>query len=258
MPEFPLPNASTDLSGQVALVTGASSGLGRRFAETLAAAGASVVVAGRRADRLAELVEEIDARGGKAAAVTVDVSDVAALGDAVDRAETAFGTITILVNNAGMPDARRAHRMPLELIDAVFDTNLRGPYVLACEVARRLIEAERPGRIVNLSSMGSFDYGGNGAALYSITKAGINRMTEALAVEWARYGINVNAIAPGAFSSEMMDGMIERIGEFWKSTPRRRLGLPPQLDSTLLYLVSPASEAVTGTIVKVDDGQGSR
>ncbi|HEV7470827.1 MAG TPA: SDR family NAD(P)-dependent oxidoreductase [Pseudonocardia sp.] len=258
MPEFPLPNASTDLSGQVALVTGASSGLGRRFAETLAAAGASVVVAGRRADRLAELVEEIDARGGKAAAVTVDVSDVAALGDAVDRAETAFGTITILVNNAGMPDARRAHRMPLELIDAVFDTNLRGPYVLACEVARRLIEAERPGRIVNLSSMGSFDYDGNGAALYSITKAGINRMTEALAVEWARYGINVNAIAPGAFSSEMMDGMIERIGEFWKSTPRRRLGLPPQLDSTLLYLVSPASEAVTGTIVKVDDGQGSR
>jgi NAD(P)-dependent dehydrogenase (short-subunit alcohol dehydrogenase family) len=258
VPEFPLPNASTDLSGQVALVTGASSGLGRRFAETLAAAGASVVVAGRRADRLAELVEEIDARGGKAAAVTVDVSDVAALGDAVDRAETAFGTITILVNNAGMPDARRAHRMPLELIDAVFDTNLRGPYVLACEVARRLIEAERPGRIVNLSSMGSFDYDGNGAALYSITKAGINRMTEALAVEWARYGINVNAIAPGAFSSEMMDGMIERIGEFWKSTPRRRLGLPPQLDSTLLYLVSPASEAVTGTIVKVDDGQGSR
>ncbi|MEN3301329.1 SDR family NAD(P)-dependent oxidoreductase [Pseudonocardia sp.] len=258
MPDFPLPNASTDLTGQAALVTGASSGLGRRFAEVLAAAGASVVVAGRRVDRLEELVAEIVARGGKAAAVTVDVSDVASLAEAVARAEAAFGTLTILVNNAGIPDAQRAHKMPLELIDAVFDTNLRGPYVLACEVARRLIEAERPGRIVNLSSMGSFDYGGNGAALYSITKAGINRMTEALAVEWARYGINVNAIAPGAFSSEMMDGMIERIGEFWKSTPRRRLGLPPQLDSTLLYLVSPASEAVTGTIIKVDDGQGSR
>ncbi|MEK6437525.1 SDR family NAD(P)-dependent oxidoreductase [Pseudonocardia sp. T1-2H] len=258
MPDFPLPNASSDLTGQAALVTGASSGLGRRFAEVLAAAGASVVVAGRRVDRLEELVAEIVARGGKAAAVTVDVSDVASLPDAVARAEAAFGTLTILVNNAGIPDAQRAHKMSLELIDAVFDTNLRGPYVLACEVARRLIEAERPGRIVNLSSMGSFDYGGNGAALYSITKAGINRMTEALAVEWARYGINVNAIAPGAFSSEMMDGMIERIGEFWKSTPRRRLGLPPQLDSTLLYLVSPASEAVTGTIVKVDDGQGSR
>jgi NAD(P)-dependent dehydrogenase (short-subunit alcohol dehydrogenase family) len=258
VPDFPLPNASTDLTGQAALVTGASSGLGRRFAEVLAAAGASVVVAGRRVDRLEELVAEIVARGGKAAAVTVDVSDVASLAEAVARAEAAFGTLTILVNTAGIPDAQRAHKMPLELIDAVFDTNLRGPYVLACEVARRLIEAERPGRIVNLSSMGSFDYGGNGAALYSITKAGINRMTEALAVEWARYGINVNAIAPGAFSSEMMDGMIERIGEFWKSTPRRRLGLPPQLDSTLLYLVSPASEAVTGTIIKVDDGQGSR
>jgi NAD(P)-dependent dehydrogenase (short-subunit alcohol dehydrogenase family) len=258
VPDFPLPNASTDLTGQAALVTGASSGLGRRFAEVLAAAGASVVVAGRRVDRLEELVAEIVARGGKAAAVTVDVSDVASLAEAVARAEAAFGTLTILVNNAGIPDAQRAHKMPLELIDAVFDTNLRGPYVLACEVARRLIEAERPGRIVNLSSMGSFDYGGNGAALYSITKAGINRMTEALAVEWARYGINVNAIAPGAFSSEMMDGMIERVGEFWQSTPRRRLGLPPQLDSTLLYLVSPASEAVTGTIIKVDDGQGSR
>lgn len=258
MPDFPLPNASTDLTGQAALVTGASSGLGRRFAEVLAAAGASVVVAGRRVDRLEELVGEIVARGGKAAAVTVDVSDVASLAEAVARAEAAFGTLTILVNNAGIPDAERAHKMPLELIDAVFDTNLRGPYVLACEVARRLIEAERPGRIVNLSSMGSFDYTGNGAALYSITKAGINRMTEALAVEWARYGINVNAIAPGAFSSEMMDGMIERVGEFWRSTPRRRLGLPPQLDSTLLYLVSPASEAVTGTIVKVDDGQHGR
>jgi NAD(P)-dependent dehydrogenase (short-subunit alcohol dehydrogenase family) len=154
VPDFPLPNASTDLTGQAALVTGASSGLGRRFAEVLAAAGASVVVAGRRVDRLEELVAEIVARGGKAAAVTVDVSDVASLAEAVARAEAAFGTLTILVNNAGIPDAQRAHKMPLELIDAVFDTNLRGPYVLACEVARRLIEAERPGRIVNLSSWG--------------------------------------------------------------------------------------------------------
>ncbi|MCW0215607.1 MAG: SDR family oxidoreductase [Pseudonocardia sp.] len=258
VPGFPLPNASNDLTGQVALVTGASSGLGRRFAEVLAAAGASVVVASRRVDRLEELVKEIDARGGKAAAVAVDVSDVASLADAVDRAEAAFGTITILVNNAGIPDAQRAHKMPLELIDAVFDTNLRGPYVLSCEIARRLIKAELPGRIVSTSSMGSFDYKGNGAALYSITKAGINRMTEALAVEWARFGINVNAIAPGAFSSEMMDGMIERIGDFWENAPRKRLGQAPQLDSTLLYLVSPASEAVTGTVIKVDDGQHGR
>ena len=126
----------------------------------------------------------------------------------------------ILVNNAGIPDAQRAHKMSVELVDAVLDTNVRGPWLLACEVARRLIAAERPGRIVNISSMGAFSYTGMGAALYSVTKAAVNRMTEALAVEWARYGINVNGIAPGAFSSEMMDGMISRIGDITKGFPR--------------------------------------
>jgi NAD(P)-dependent dehydrogenase (short-subunit alcohol dehydrogenase family) len=106
--------------------------------------------------------------------------------------------------------------------------------------------------------MGAFHYDGNGAALYSITKAALNRMTEALAVEWVRFGINVNGIAPGAFSSEMMDGMIGRIGDFVPNLPRKRLGDPAQLDSTLLYLVAPSSEFVTGTIIKADDGQGSR
>jgi NAD(P)-dependent dehydrogenase (short-subunit alcohol dehydrogenase family) len=114
------------------------------------------------------------------------------------------------------------------------------------------------GRIVNISSMGAFSYAGGGAALYSITKAAIVRMTETLAVEWARFGINVNAIAPGAFASEMMDGMLQRVGDITRAFPRQRLGQPSQLDSTLLYLVSPASEFVTGTVVKVDDGQGSR
>lgn len=257
-PDFPLPNASTDLTGQVALVTGASAGLGRRFAAVLAAAGADVVVAARRADRLDELAAEITARGGRCASVPVDISDAAALGDAVDRAEAAFGTVTILVNNAGIPDAQWAHKMPLELIDAVIDTNLRGPFVLSCEVARRLIAAQLPGRIINLSSMGGFSYPGGAAALYSVTKAAITRMTEVLAVEWARYNINVNAIAPGAFSSEMMDGMIARRGDFSQQLPRKRLGDPAQLDSTLLYLAAPSSEFVTGTVVKVDDGQHPR
>jgi NAD(P)-dependent dehydrogenase (short-subunit alcohol dehydrogenase family) len=106
--------------------------------------------------------------------------------------------------------------------------------------------------------MGAFNYGGGAAALYSVTKAAVNRMTEALAVEWAGFGINVNAIAPGAFRSEMMDGMLERLGDITAHFPRKRLGEPPQLDSTLLYLVSPDSEAVTGTVIKVDDGQSSR
>jgi NAD(P)-dependent dehydrogenase (short-subunit alcohol dehydrogenase family) len=258
MTEFPLPNASTDLTGQVALVTGASSGLGRRFALTLAAAGASVGVAGRRLDRLQEVSAEIVSHGGAAVPVPVDLTDAAQIVVAVDTVEAAFGTVTILVNNAAIPDAQRAHRMSIELIDEVIDTNLRAPYFLACEVARRLIAAERPGRIVNISSMGAFRYDGAGAALYSITKAALNRMTEALSVEWVRFGINVNGIAPGAFSSEMMDGMIERIGDFTHTLPRRRLGDPAQLDSTLLYLVAPASEFVTGTVVKVDDGQGAK
>ena len=258
--DFPLPYSSVDLTGQVALVTGATSGLGRRFALTLAAAGADVVACGRRQPRLEQLAAEIAGMTGfgRCAPVALDVTDAGQLVGAVDQGEAAFGTVTILVNNAGIPDAQRAHKMPVELIDAVIATNLRGPYILACEVARRLIAAQRPGRIVNISSMGAFHYHNSGAALYSITKAAVNRMTEALAVEWARYGINVNAIAPGAFSSEMMSGMIERIGDFTPSLPRRRLGHPAQLDSTLLYLVSPSSEVVTGTVIKADDGQGSR
>lgn len=251
-------NAAVDLTGQVALVTGATSGLGRRFAGTLAAAGASVVAAGRRRDRLAELEKEIGATGGTCLGVPLDVTDAGQIVAAVDAAEAAFGPVTILVNNAGIPDAARAHKMSVELVDAVLGTNLRGPYLLAIEVARRLIAADLPGRIVNISSIGAFHYQGGGAALYSMSKAAVNRMTEVLAVEWARNLINVNAIAPGSFESEMMAGMIERVGDFTEMLPRKRLGHPSQLDSTLLYLLSPASEAVTGTVVKVDDGQGGR
>ncbi len=256
--EYPLPNVKVDLSGQVALVTGASSGLGRRFALVLAACGAAVAVTARRIERLEGLAEDIRAGGGEAEALALDVTDPAQFAGVVDAVEQALGPVTILVNNAGIPDAMRAHRMPLDLIDKVFDTNLRAPYILSCEIARRLIEAKTPGRIVNIASMAAFSYNGGGAALYSITKAGVVRMTEALAVEWARYNINVNSIAPGAFSSEMMDGMLERLGDITKGYPRSRLGDPAQLDSTLLYLVSPASEFVTGTVIKVDDGQGVR
>lgn len=255
---YPLPNNAWTLEGQVALVTGASSGLGWRFAQTLAAAGARVVACGRRLDRLEELSRLIAEQGGQCVPVQLDMTDATQIVAAVDAAEAAFGTVQILVNNAGIPDAQRAHKMSLELIDAVLDTNLRGPYVLSCEVARRLIDAKLPGRMVNIASMGAFHYTGTGAALYSITKAAVNRMTEALAVEWARFGINVNGIAPGAFSSEMMDGMLSRIGDFTQSLPRKRIGDPAQMDSTLLYLVAPSSEFVTGTVVKVDDGQGAR
>jgi NAD(P)-dependent dehydrogenase (short-subunit alcohol dehydrogenase family) len=258
MSAYPNPNFSLDLEGQVALVTGTTSGLGQRFARVLARCGAKVALTGRRVERLDALAKEIHADGGVCVPLHLDMTDRASIRRVVDETERAFGTITILVNNAGIPDAQRAHKMADELVDAVFDTNLRGPWVLSCEVARRLIEARKPGRIVNVSSIGAFQYGGNGAALYSVTKAALARMTEALAVEWARFHINVNAIAPGAFASEMMDGMLSRIGDFSQAFPRKRVCDPALLDSTLLYLVSPASEAVTGTVIKVDDGQGPR
>ncbi len=224
----------------------------------LAACGASVAVTGRREDRLRELADEINSQGGKAFPVRLDMTDSESIVAAVSAAEAALGTITILVNNAGIPDAQRAHKMSNQLIDDVFDTNLRGPYVMSCEIARRLIASGKPGRMVNISSVAAFHYSGGGAALYSITKAGIARMTEALAVEWARFNINVNCIAPGAFSSEMLDGMLERMGDISEHFPRKRIGQPAQMDSTLLYLVSPSSDCVTGTIIKVDDGQGPR
>ena len=255
---YPLPNASTDLSGEVALVTGASSGLGVRFAKVLASQGAKVALAARRVERLETLAKEIRDAGGEAIAVAMDATDADQMIAAVAKAESELGTVTILVNNAGIPDAQRAHKMEIDLIDRVLDVNVRAPFVLSCEVARRLIAADKPGRIVNIASSAAYSYTGNGAALYSVSKAAVVRITETLAVEWARYNINVNAIAPGAFESEMMDGMLERMGDIAQYFPRKRIGNPAQLDSTLLYLVSSASDAVTGTCVRVDDGQGGR
>ena len=255
---YPLPNATIDLSGKVALVTGASSGLGKRFAQVLARQGAKVAITGRRLDRLEALAAEIAADGGIAAPLALDVTDTDQLLAVVGRAEAALGPVDILVNNAGIPDAQRATKMSVELIDAVMDTNVRAPWILACEFARRRMEAKAPGRIINIASMAAYSYRGEGAALYSVSKAAVVRMTEALAVEWSKFHINVNAIAPGAFASEMMDGMLERMGDISQHMPRKRIGDPAQLDSTLLYLCSPASDAVTGTSIKVDDGQGGR
>jgi NAD(P)-dependent dehydrogenase (short-subunit alcohol dehydrogenase family) len=255
---FPLPNFTTDLSGQTALVTGASSGLGRRFAQVLAACGARVALTARRRERLEEVAREIRSAGGIAESFTLDVTDADQLISTVAKVEENLGLVRILINNAGIPDAQRAHKMPLELIDRVFDTNLRAPYILSCEVARRLIANKSPGRMVNIASIGAFRYRGEGAALYAMTKTGLVRMSEVLAVEWARYGINVNGIAPGMFDSEMSQGMLQRMTDFPKSFPRERIGDPAQLDGTLLYFVSPASDFVTGAVIIVDDAQAGR
>jgi NAD(P)-dependent dehydrogenase (short-subunit alcohol dehydrogenase family) len=248
-----------NLGGRVALVTGAGSGLGRSAAAALARHGAHVVLAGRRPERLIDAVQEIVSAGGVAQPLELDVRDAARMPAVLDELNAAGLQPSILVNNAAIPDARRAHRMDLTLVDAVIETNVRGPWVLTCELARRWIAGGVRGRVVNVSSMSAFHYEGEAAALYSVTKAALNRMTEVLAVEWARYGINVNAVAPGAFRTEMLEGMLERTGsDPVPSLPRRRLPEPPELDATLLYLLGPGAEAVTGTVVKVDDGQFHR
>lgn len=251
-------NFSIDLSGRTAIVTGASAGLGRRFAKILAACGAKVACTARRKDKLDDLVDEITADGGTAKAFALDVRDAAQLQAIIPTVTETLGQPDILVNNAGIVDAERATKMSLELIDDVFDTNLRSVFILSNEFARPLIEKKMPGRIVNIASIAATHYDGQGAALYSTTKAGVVRVTETLAVEWSKFHINVNGIAPGAFSSDMMDGMIGRMGDFSVHFPRKRLGQPEQMDSTLLFLVSPSSDAVTGTVIKIDDGQGSR
>lgn len=255
---YPLPNAAHDLTGQLAIVTGASSGLGARFARVLAAAGASVALCARRADKLEALVAEITAAGGTARAFPIDVADQAQCLALAETVEAAMGPVSILVNNAGIPDAARAHKLSPELYNRVMAVNVNAPWLLSTSLAARRIADGKPLRIVNIASMAAFEYGGNGAALYSMTKAAVVRMTEVLAVEWARWPINVNGIAPGAFASEMMDGMLGRMGDITQHFRRKRLGDPAMMDSTLLYLVSPASEAVTGTVIKIDDGQSNR
>jgi NAD(P)-dependent dehydrogenase (short-subunit alcohol dehydrogenase family) len=255
---LPAPEFSMDLTGHTALVTGGSSGLGWRFAQILAAAGARVAVASRRTERLTRLVGEIREAGGEAIAIGLDVTDSGQIVHAVEAAQNSLGTINILVNCAGIASHAPATDIAVEELDLMLATNLRGPYILSCEIARRLIQQKLPGRIVNIASMAAFHCDDSGISAYAVTKSGIVRMTEALAVEWAKFNINVNAIAPGAFQTEMLDEVLAHNPGLAAHFPRRRIGRPGQLDSTLLYLVSPSSEFVTGTCIKVDDAQAPR
>ena len=251
-----MPNFSTDLSGQTAFITGTTSGLGYRFAQVLAACGANVAIAGRRVERLETLAEELRSTGATVLPVPLDVTDTDALFASVDQVEKELGPIQILVNNAGKPDARLALNMDPAFVDEMVATNLTSLFHLASEVTRRLKEAELPGRIVNIASGAAFS-AGVGTSWYAITKSAVVRMTEMLALEFARYDVNVNCIAPGAFESEMMDGMLERMGDITAGFPRKRLGKPSQLDGTGLDIVSPSSDCVTGATMRVHDAQGA-
>ena len=244
-----------DLEGKVALVTGASSGLGVHFARTLASAGASVAIAARRAERLAALQAELQAGGAKAVAVSLDVQSGEAVRAAFDAAEAALGAFDIVVNNAGISIVKPALTMPEEDWDAVVDTNLRGAWLVAQTAGQRWVGAKRPGSIVNIASILGLRTIGQ-VAPYNASKAGLIHLTRALAMEWARHGIRVNAICPGYIETEMnsdfwrTDGgkrLIERI-------PQRRIGQPEHLDGALLLLASEAGAFMTGSVVTVDGG----
>lgn len=245
-----------NLKGRVALVTGASSGLGVQFAKALADNGAAVALVARRADRLKSLKDEIEGKGGRAVAIEADVTDHAAITRAFDAAEKAFGTVTILVNNAGIAHGGRAVEMPPEEWRKVLSTNLDAVFFWAQEAARRLLAAKKQGAIVNIASVLGLAVS-KGAVAYAAAKAGVVQVTKALAVELAFKGVRVNAIAPGWFVTEMNDDYLcsEAGTAIKREIPMGRFGNPGDLDGTLLLLVSDAGSYITGATIVVDGGQ---
>ncbi len=242
-----------DLTGRVALVTGASSGLGARFAQVLAANGASVALVARRLERIQQLQQRI---GPRAVAIEGDVTDRASMKRAFDAAEKAFGIVDLLVNNAGVAHANRA----IDLTEAdwrrVLDTNLDAVFFCAQEASRRMLAANKPGAIVNIASVLGFGVA-KGVAAYSVAKAGVIQMTKALALELAFKGIRVNALAPGWFDTEINhDYLAGPHGATLKrEVPVGRFGADGDLDGPLLLLASQAGSYITGATIVVDGGQ---
>jgi NAD(P)-dependent dehydrogenase (short-subunit alcohol dehydrogenase family) len=246
---------SFDIAGQVALVTGASSGIGRHFAEVLALAGAKVAIAARRTDRLLELAREIEAQGGQCLPLACDVTKEPSIAAGIVAAEDRLGPLSILVNNAGVVVSKPFFEHTEEDWDHVVDTNLKGAWMVARDFAHHLAEKKRPGRIINIASVLGLRTIGRVPA-YCAAKAGLIHLTQVLAMELARYGILVNALAPGYvetdfnrefFQTQAGKNLIGRI-------PLKRIGQAPDLDGALLFLASPASAYVTGAVISVDGG----
>jgi len=245
-----------NLNGRVALVTGASSGLGVRFAETLAGEGAAVALVARRAERLAALKERIENAGGRAVAIAADVLDRKSMVRAFDEAERAFGTVTILVNNAGVAHATRAVELSEEEWRRVVGTNLDAVFFWAQEAARRMLAAGKQGAIVNIASVLGLSVS-KGTVAYAVAKAGVIQMTKTLGLELAFKGVRVNAIAPGWIVTELnRDYLLSEQGAALKrEIPVGRFGEERDLDGALLLLVSDAGRFIAGTTIVVDGGQ---
>ena len=254
-----------DLSGRVALVTGASSGLGAQFARTLAKAGAAVVLAARRVEKLKALRTDIEADGGNALVVGIDVTDPHSIKAAVAHAETEMGTIDILINNSGVSTTQKLIDVSHDDFDYVFDTNTRGAFFVAQEVGKRMIARAKGaapgtftgGRIVNVASMAGLRPLGQ-IGVYAMSKAAVIHMTKAMALEWGRYGINVNAMCPGYIDTEINHHhwQTEAGKKLVNMLPRKRVGKPQDLDAVLMMLCANESHFVNGAVIAADDGFG--
>ncbi|OWW18495.1 SDR family oxidoreductase [Noviherbaspirillum denitrificans] len=253
-----------NFEGKIALVTGASSGLGARFAKVLAQAGAQVVLASRRVERLKELRAEIEAGGGAAHVVTLDVTDYGSIKAAIAHAETEAGPIDILVNNSGVSTTQRLVDVTPEDYAFVMDTNQRGAFFVAQEAAKRMIarakgDPKKQHRIINIASVAGLRVLPQ-IGIYCMSKAAVVHMTKSMAVEWGRYGINVNAICPGYISTEINEAHFEteQGRTLINMLPRKRLGQPEDLDGLLLLLASEESRFINGAVIAADDGMSAQ
>jgi NAD(P)-dependent dehydrogenase (short-subunit alcohol dehydrogenase family) len=245
-----------ELDGQVAIVTGASSGLGAHFAETLARAGAKVAIAARRVERLSALAGKIAGDDGRALPVELDVTDAQSVAEAVRITEAELGPISILVNNAGVPSGGKVLEMEEEEWDSVLDTNLKGAWLMAREVGRHMVEHETAGRIINIASVIGVSTAAKRVLAYSISKAGMVNLTQTMALELGEKGIRVNAIAPGYIQTELNHDFLnspagQRIAT---RVPLGRFGETADLDGILLLLAGPAASYITGSVFTVDGG----
>lgn len=255
-----------DLSGRVALITGASGGLGEQFAKTMARAGAAVVLASRRTDRLMALRAHIEAEGGDAHVVALDVTDIASIKAAIAHAETEVGPIDILINNSGVSTTQRLQDVTEDDYDFVLNTNTKGAFFTAQEVVKRMLaraKGQAPGtwvggRIINIASMAGLRVLPQ-IGIYCMSKAAVVHMTKAMATEWGRFGINVNAICPGYIDTEINHHhwQTEQGQKLIQMLPRKRVGHPADLDVVLLMLASNESHFVNGAVIAADDGFGA-
>jgi NAD(P)-dependent dehydrogenase (short-subunit alcohol dehydrogenase family) len=252
-----------NFNGKVALVTSASSGLGARFAKILAEAGAQVVLAARRVERLKELRAEIESNGGAAHIVTMDVTDHDSIKSAIAHAETEAGPIDILINNSGVSSTQRLVDVTPEDYRFVMDTNLQGAFFVAQEAAKRMIlrakgDPSRQHRIINIASVAGLRVLSQ-IGVYCMSKAGVVQMTKAMALEWGRHGINVNAICPGYIETEINREYFQSEGgqKLIDMLPRKRIGYPEDLDGLLLLLSADESRFINGAIITADDGMAA-